>query len=245
MTRSSTSRMGTLSALAVCLVCLAWLAVSTVTPPALARQAPSEPDPIQVLATILEPAAWAVSGLDDEQVEDVLENVAAEFDETIVALLESRADAVAFAEDLAAADDVLQRGGATDARLSARDTAQSGFDSATTAFRTAQADLKAAILDAISDVVGAQNAGMAQRWSDNALRKVPDAFKALDLGAEDWRVLESAWRSTQRGEELTGGQATALASAQGSAVTTTAEQRLGAGLAAITALLAEAAAGGE
>ncbi|MBL0922023.1 MAG: hypothetical protein IBJ10_07825 [Phycisphaerales bacterium] len=243
MTRAVRSRLGRLTAATLCLACVVWVAVVSVSGPAVARQVvpPGNAQAMQTLATLLTPAAWAVGGVTPEQAQGVLEWVAAEHAGAVATMRQKAADADAYAEQLAAATDMLQRGGATQERLAAQESARGGVDASAAAVRAARETLVEALLDGIEDIAGAENAAMARRWTANAMRKVPDAFKALDLDEEGWRALTSAHRRAQRGEELSGPQAAALSAA--GAQSAVAGGRLDNGVAAMSAWLVGVAIG--
>ena len=245
MTKIAKKRFTGVAAAALCLACVVWLAVSTVSQPAVARQGPplSEPQAFEAVGAILEPAAWAVAGVTPSQAQAVVTTVVTERAQSIAGMLQSQRDAEAYAEQFAAADEALQRGGATPERLEARDTAEAGFESAMSSYRASRAELKSATLSAIASVVGSENAEMARRWSLNATRKAPDPLKAADLSAEQWRHVESLWRRTLRGEEVDPAGALELATLLQSVPVVNAEARFSSHLPALNGWLANLAHG--
>lgn len=72
---------------------------------------------------------------------------------------------------------------------------------ATAALEAAESDLRDIAYDALVARVGAENALLARRVAANASRRVPDAWKTLDLPPEHtgWQTLESAWFKARRG----------------------------------------------
>src|SRR5690606_10839053 len=121
---------------------------------------------------------------------------------------------------------------------------ESRLAAARAALDAAEADLRDIAVAALIDRVGAENALLAARAASNHSRRVPDAWKVLDLapGSPVWRTLESAWFKAQRGlpdAAFAQAEGDALAAAQSDATVALAQQRLDANLASVEAAWAQ------
>lgn len=138
----------------------------------------------------------------------------------------------------------IKSGGLTPQRAAALDVARTRLDAARITLDGAEHGLRDLAIAALIDRVGAENAALAQRAASHLSRRVPEAWKVLDLPPDSpmWSTLESAWFKAQRGlpdTAFTQAERDALAAAQSDPTVALAQQRLDANLAGVEAAWAQ------
>jgi len=187
--------------------------------------------------------ALVTAGVSDEVAPGVLAAVAGATS-TITSLGMAREEhSLAIATDAEIRAEV-QSGGLTPERAAALNVAQVRVVAATVSLEAAEEDIRDLAIAALIDRVGTENAALAQRAASNLSRRVPDAWKVLDLPSDSpvWQTLESAWFKAQRGlpdAAFTQAERDALAAAQSDPTVALAQQRLDANLAGVEAAWAQ------
>lgn len=188
------------------------------------------------------PGAVASGGLSPESVPGLLSAIGSSQSSLLGAAAARHEHTLATAAD-AEARAAIRSGGLTPDRSSALSAAETRLAAATAALQGAESDLRDIAYDALVARVGAENALLARRVAANASKRVPDAWKALDMppgapGDRGWQTLESAWFKARRGlpdGAFTQDERAALAAAQSNATVALVQQRLDANLAGVQA----------
>jgi len=191
----------------------------------------------------LSPSALALAGMSEEAMPSLFTTIAAA--QSGIATMCSARDeySMAQAADSGIRAAIHSRGLSVD-RAAASEAALMRLSTATAALRAAESDFRGVVISVLSDQLGADNAALAQRAASNLSRRVPDAWKLLDLPTDSpvWRTLESAWFKAQRGlpdSAFTQAERDALAAVQSDPTVALAQQRLDANLAGIEAAWAQ------
>lgn len=224
---------------------VAVVAVVSVQPrPSAAAASYAPPAPTLGLADLsglgeLAPGALASGGPSPEGVPGLLAAIASSQSSFFGAAVARHEHSLALGEDAQARAEI-RAGGLTPERSAALTAAETRLAAATAALRTAESDLRDIAYDALVGRVGAENALLARRVAANASRRVPDAWKALDMPSDHpgWQTLESAWFKARRGlpdGAFTQDERAALAAAQSDATVALVQQRLDANLAGVQA----------
>lgn len=187
----------------------------------------------------LSPGVLATAGVSGEATTGVLASAALASSDiaAVASARDEHARALAYDSEIRAE---IRRGGLTPGRAAALAQAESRLAAATAALEAAEEGLRGVAMAALVDRVGADNAALAQRAASNLSRRVPDAWKVLDLPPDSpvWRTFESAWFKAQRGlpdTAFTQAERDALAMAQADTTVALAQQRLDANLAGVEA----------
>jgi hypothetical protein len=176
------------------------LAFGVLSALAIARPAQVSAFPGACSLRELSPLASAAANISDELAPGLLATVDVAGAEcaALATVMEEHALALAQRAEVC---ESIRASGLTSELSSALAQAESRLTAARAALDDAQADLRAVVLAALTDHVGAENAAIAVRVASNLSRRVPDAWKALDLPQESptWEVLESAWFKARLG----------------------------------------------
>ena len=252
--RRSPRRAGRLTLPLAAALCAAAIVLAALVPVLGVRRGAALADVAQggggiALLTMAEasPDAVAAAGLTGAQAATLYATLRAPSMEG-AALDLARHNAGAASRSRTAALDAVRRGGRSAGRTAALDAAASALESAESSLAQAESAARALILDAVASAAGSENAALASRTGANAQRRVPEAWRALDLGAEAWATLESAWVKHARGlpsGAFTGAELQALSAAQTSQVVAAVEARRAAQFGAVQAAWGAAVIGGE
>ncbi len=120
----------------------------------------------------------------------------------------------------------VQSGGMTDDRAEQIGLLEDQYEFTAATRRNAEAALRAVITDSLSSRLGAESIAVLSQFNSNSGRRVPAAYRAMDLSEDGWETLERAYVKHDRGLNLTSAESSALNAAMSSSHVATVSARL-------------------
>lgn len=157
-----------------------------------------------------QPDALAAGGGSNEVAAAVLHHLA-DHQNALNALSVMKDQRDAKAEMVAHINAQLWRGGSSPERLAELQVASSQLAVRRAEYDQKNAQLQTAVDEFLTNSVGADGVAVSDRFRLNRDRRVPDAFKALDLDDEAWSTLESAYIKLSHNYSMSGDEASLLA----------------------------------